>query len=272
MKQIGYAIVALLVITATCSAQGLIEPLGMAGGTMVSEIPAPYESDVINARPVRYFLGIPFGPYFFQHLGEYSPSCDCVFRTASDVDIVAGLEFSVYYPKLGFAVKAMAGYWDYSATFTQRQTRTTVISGSTLDTLIDYEKVSHVKLKYLTFTPTYAWYFPYSSVYLEGGIEIGIPLKARYDNIEKIITPGFVYPVDSTNTTTLLRERDIERDGKGKLRLGFHVGAGVDIRLSDRFYLAPQCGVSLPLTSVSSSDKTWKVLNEYVAVLLKIRL
>lgn len=229
----------------------------------------PYESDVISARPIRYFIGLALGGYAYQHLGEFSPNCDCVFSDQEKIRPLFGLEFSINYPKLGFAVRMLATFRDYSGQFQRTEFRSATIVGNNSDEQIEFRNSSNVHLQQINFLPSIAWYFPSTEAFWFTGFEIGIPLKWRYDHIEDILTEGFEY-FDGGTTTTLLSERDIP--GDGRLQFGLSTGFGVDVRLSDRFYLTPSIGITYPLLSVSTEDESWKVLSEYAYLVLKYRL
>jgi len=230
---------------------------------------APYESDVLSARPTLYLLGLGAGAYGYRHIGSFSPSCDCDFSNASGIGALGAVEFSVYYPKLGFAIKAMLSYRDYSADFTRKSSRWSVVAGDNPDVLIEYENSSHVILRYLTLTPSIAWYFPFSSVFISGGLEIAMPMENRYDHVERILTEGRTFYNGSTENV-LLEETDIP--GSGKIGLGISASIGVDIFVADWLYLTPQTGATLPITSVSSSDDSWQVTSAYALIFFKFRL
>jgi hypothetical protein len=229
----------------------------------------PYESDILSARPIRTLLGIVVGGYAWQHLGSFSPNCDCSFSGERGTSPMFGAELSVYYPKIGLAFKLLGTYHDFSAVFTQTGRGWRTVTGDHDSVLIDYERTSDVKLRYLRLAPAVAWYIPYTSAYLQAGVDVGISLKSRYNNVERLLTPGYVY-YDSTRVNTLLYDQDIQ--GTPSLRFDLSVGAGVDIYLSDRFYLTPQVGVTLPLAPVSSRQGKWRITAEYAALIVKIRL
>ena len=230
---------------------------------------APYESDILAARPIRTFIGLAFGAYAFQHQGSFSPNCDCEYGAERGTRVLVGPEFSVHYPKAGIALKGMILYRDVSATFMQRFTRRpTIVVGPDPDVLLDYERWSDVRLAYIDIMPSIAWYPVRFPIFIAGGIDIAIPVSSTYDNNERILTDGFSY-LDGTRQTVLLRESAIE--GGGDPRLDIHVSGGIDVYLSDHVYLTPQAGLILPLRSVSAHDPDWKVFTEYAVLVLKYR-
>lgn len=230
---------------------------------------APYESDILSARPVRYLVGIAPVVMPFQHLGDFSPSCDCLFSGGRDVKAAFALEFSIRYPKLGFAIKNMVAYQNLSAEFSRRSTRKSVVVGDNPDIDVAYENSSAVNLRYLAVSSSFAWYIPYTQLFLSAGLEVGFPLKKTYDHIERILTPGVSY-YNGATVTTLLPEEEIP--GADRLRIGIALGAGADIPLSTVFTITPQFGATYPLTTVTSADKDWRVLTEYGMLFFKVRL
>lgn len=237
-------------------------------GQNLSSGALPYESDILSAKPVRTWLGLGPGWYGFWHNGTFSPNCDCDFGGEKGGAPMFALDITRDYPKLGFALRALLTYYDVSAEFAYEQTRRTVIVGDQPDLDVRYKKTSNVILRYIAFTPSFAWYIPQTSMYVQGGLELGLPLKYRYDNVERILTPDLVYN-DGASQMTLLAESDIP--GGKSLRLSAALGAGADVQLSSMIMLTPQVGVNLPLTTVSSDD-SWSVTTMYGLVFLKIRL
>jgi hypothetical protein len=228
----------------------------------------PYESDILSAKPIRTWLGLGFGGYGFWHNGAFSPNCDCSFGGENGGAPMFALDVTRDYPKLGFAIRALLTYYDASAEFSYDETRRTVIVGDTPDLDVSYRKTSNVVLRYIAFTPSFAWYFPKTPLYVQGGLELGFPLKYRYDNVERILTPDLQYN-DGGTQMTLLEESDIP--GGKSVRLAVALGAGADVQLSSMIMITPQVGVNLPLTTVSSDD-SWSVTTMYGLVFLKIRL
>ena len=228
----------------------------------------PYESDILAARPVRTWLGLGVGGYGYWHDGSFSPNCNCDFGGERGGDPMFALDLSRHYPKLGFAIRAKVTYYDVSALFEYEQTRRTVQVGGKPDIDVLYHKSSDVTLRYIAFTPSFAWYPPKTSFYVQGGLEIGFPLKARYNHVETILTPDLTY-FNGENTVTLLEESDIP--GGEVVRLALAAGIGYDIQLSNRIMLTPQAGINLPLTNVSSND-SWSVKTAYGLIFLKFRL
>jgi hypothetical protein len=229
---------------------------------------APYESDILSARPIRTWLGLGVGSYGYWHQGSFSPNCDCDFGGESGWSPMFALDISRDYPKLGFAIRGLITYYDVSSLFMYEETRRSVLVGDDQDREIRYQKSSDVVLRYLTFTPSFAWYIPRSRVYVQAGLELGLPLKYRYNNVERILTEGVTYYDDLTEYV-LLEESDIP--GGKSIRLALALGAGVDVQISSAIMITPQIGFNLPLTDVSSTD-TWSVNTAYGLLFLKIRL
>ncbi|MCZ7555288.1 MAG: hypothetical protein M5R41_02645 [Bacteroidia bacterium] len=240
----------------------------LAGGQNYSSGMVPYESDILSAKPVRTWLGLGVGGYGFWHNGNFSPNCDCSFGGEKGGAPMFALDVTRDYPKLGFAIRALLTYYDVSSEFSYEETRRTVIVGDEPDQDVRYRKTSDVTLRYIAFTPSFAWYFPQTPIYVQGGLELGFPLKYRYDNVERILTPDLVYN-DGSSQMTLLAESDIP--GGKSLRLAAALGAGADLQLSSMIMITPQVGVNLPLTTVSSDD-SWSVTTVYGLLFLKIRL
>ncbi len=228
----------------------------------------PYESDVLAARPVRYFLAIGAGAMAFQHLGDYSPLCDCRFSGEKGFKPLFAVEFSIQYPRMGFSIKNMFTYQDVSAEFSRKSMRKSVVVGDNPDIDVEYLNTSNVKLKYISLITSFAWYFPYTQIFLYGGAELGYPLKANWDHVETILTKGVTYYNGDTKNI-LLPEGEIP--GGKKLRIALAVGLGFDIILSSRIYITPQLGANYPITPISSEDSDWKVVTEYGMIFLKVR-
>jgi hypothetical protein len=228
---------------------------------------APYESDILAARPVRTLLGLSLGGYAFQHLGSFSPNCTCSYEGETGARFHVGLELSRQYPKAGVAFLLALQYRDFSAIFTQGGTRIEIVQGGGEEE-ITYERTSDVKLRSLHVIPGIAWYLPTTPVYLSAGIDIGMPLRARYNNIERITSNHLFY--DGSDTHTLFPESDIP--GGTGLDLGLAIGLGMDIYLSDHVFLTPVIGATIPLSPVSSEDGSWRIMSEHAALLLKVRL
>ncbi len=237
---------------------------------------SPYESDILSARPIRYFIAIGGGVLAFQHLGDFSPNCDCFFSGEKGMRALFAAEFSVQYPKLGFAFKGQISYQDVSATFSRKTSRMSVVVGDNPDVLVDYENSSKVELTYLALATSFAWYFPYTQIFLAGGLEFGIPRIHSFDHIEKILTADRYY-YDGSTTNTLLPKEDIP--GSSHLRIGLNIGVGVDIIITSRFYITPEIGATYPFTTVTTvndplrvTHRDWKVLTERAIIFFKYRI
>jgi hypothetical protein len=230
---------------------------------------APYESDILAARPIRTWLGIGLGAYGFWHHGSFSPNCRCAFGGEDGGNVFAAAEVMVQYPKLGFALKIMASYYDASAEFSYNETRRSVQVGGLPDIDVEYHKDASVHYRWLSFMPAFAWYVPKSSLFLQAGLDVGFPLQARYNNIESIVTPDVTY-YEGGRQVTLLEESDIP--GGNDIRVALAGAIGYDIQLSSSFMFTPQIGGALPLTAVSSDDSSWKISTAYGVLFLKFRL
>lgn len=227
-----------------------------------------YESDILAARPIRYWLGLGVGAYAYMHQGTFSPSCDCEFGDGDGVRFMLAGEFRVEYPKMGFAWGVMLGYFDASAEFTREDTRSSVIVGDNPDLDVEYRNTSDVQLEWVSIRPGVSWYIPRSNFFLRGGFEVGVPLTSRYDHVERILTPGVEY-YDGATENTLLGETDIP--GGGRLRFALAASLGYDILLSPSIAITPRAGIIAPLTNVSSADN-WTVLTAHGLLMLNIRL
>lgn len=237
--------------------------------SMVDPAAPAYESDILSARPIRYWLGLGPGMYYFQHQGSFSPACNCEFRDEDGTRFSLAGEFRVEYPKLGFAWGVLVTWFDASAEFTRESSRRSVVVGGEPDVEVDYRNTSDVKLQWVSINPGVFWYVPRSMLYLRAGLELGIPIEYRYDHHEFILTPGVEYYEGGTQYT-LLEEQDIP--GGDGLRFALTAGIGYDILLSSSIAVTPRFGVALPLTTVSSTDKSWTVLTAHGLLLLSLRL
>lgn len=231
--------------------------------------PPPYESDILSARPIRYWIGLGPGALYFEHQGTYSPNCDCAFGGEDGVRFTFAGEFRVEYPKLGFAWSVLFGHADASAPFTVEETRESVVVGDEPDIDVLYRRESEVKLQWLRFNPGVFWYFPRSAFFLRGGLEIGVPLEYRYDHRESILTAGVEY-YDGTTERVLLEEQDIP--GGDRLRIALTGDVGYDFLITPSIAVSPRFGLAAPLGNVSSTDGEWKVLTAHGFLMLNLRL
>lgn len=229
----------------------------------------PYESDILAARPVRYLLGLGLGSYAFIHNGSFSPNCECEFSDQDGTRLMFAGAFRVRYPKLNIAYGVFVSYYDASAEFVYEVTRPTYVVGDHEIVDVDYRKRSDVKLQWLSITPEFSWYIPRSEFFLQLGVELGVPLEARYNHIENILTPDFYYYSGGTERV-LLEEQDIP--GGSALRIALAGSIGYDFYFTPMIGLTPRIGVTLPLTPVSSSDEGWTVLTGHALLLLNLRL
>ncbi|MCB2206407.1 hypothetical protein KQI65_16810 [bacterium] len=230
---------------------------------------APYESDILSARPVRYVLGLGPGAMYYTHDGSFSPSCDCNFSDQSDTQFHFAGEFLVQYPKLGFAYGVLVTYYDVSAEFSREEVRPSIVVGDDPPIDVEYRNTSNVTLQWLSVTPEFLWYIPRSSAFLMAGLELGFPLDARYDHIEHILTPGITY-YDGNTDNVLVEESDIP-DGT-RMRFAIALGLGYEIHLGPSVSITPHAGLNLPLTTVSSTDDSWRVTTAYGLLMLQLRL
>ena len=267
----GLALFVLLALPQSGRAQFRSEaPVSQGFVLSMDEAAAPYESDIIAARPVRQLLGLILGGYAFQHQGSFSPNCTCRFSGEKGVRPLFGIDYGIHYPKRNIALHAGLQYHDYAADFSYAQQRLTRIVGSGPDTLVDYRKYSHVRVRMWRLSPSLEWYPTRSGVFLLGGFDIGYIIAGRYDNIERIETPGFEYPPpEGGQSTAIMAERNIP--GNRRIAAGVMLGAGIDIRLSDHFILTPRVTATVPLTTVSSDDPSWTILSEQAAFILYYR-
>lgn len=246
-------------------------PVALPGSAFppVAVAPAPYESDILTARPVRWHIGLALGAGAFNHLGSFSPACDCRFEKEDGVRFLYGLEGSVHFPKMGIGARLQIEHVKADADFVRAERRRAEVVGDDPPELLDFENTSKVQLSWLAITPAMTYTLPFTSFTLWGGLEVGVPLTARYDHIERVVTPGFVYYTGET-TNTLLAESDIP-DGR-RLRLALAFGMAYDIPIIGDLSVMPRAGVTVPLTSVSSTDPTWKVMTGHLVLVLRWRL
>ncbi len=231
--------------------------------------PLPYESDILSARPVRYWFGLGPGGYYFTHQGSFSPACNCEFREEDGGRFTLGAEIRVQYPKIGIAWGLLLSYFDASARFTRSSTRLSVVAGDNPDIEVDYLNSSEVLLRWVSINPGVYWYFPRTAFFLRGGVEFGIPLEQRYDHMERILSEGVTY-YDGSTENTLLAETDIP--GGSRTRIAITAGIGYDFLVTPMFAITPRAGLSIPLTTVSSVDSDWTVLTAYGFLMFNLRL
>jgi hypothetical protein len=230
---------------------------------------APYESDILAARPVHYMFGVGPGMMWYNHGGSFSPSCDCIFDDAEDYRVHFAGELLVRYPKVGIAYGVLVSYYDVSADFTRDETRRSVVIGDDPPVDVAYRSTSNVTLRWLSITPEILWYLPRANTFLQAGLEFGISQRSRYNHIETIQTEGYTY-YDGSTENVLLEERPIP--GGDGLRLALALGAGHQFDLSPSLSLTPRAGVNLPLTAVSTADDEWRVMTAYGLLMLHFRL
>ncbi|MGB5075018.1 MAG: hypothetical protein WBQ23_12855 [Bacteroidota bacterium] len=228
-----------------------------------------YESDILSARPIRYWLGLGPGGYYFKHQGSFSPACNCEFRDQDGTRFAVAGEFRVEYPKMGFAWGIWVSYIDASAEFVRDSRRLSVVVGDNPDMEVDYHNASNVQLSWVSINPGVFWYLPRTQFFLRGGVEIGIPLDHRYDHIERILTDGVAY-YDGETEHTLLAEQDIP--GGDRLRFALTAGIGYDFYVTPSIAITPRLGAAIPLTTVSSTDDSWSVLTAYGFLMLNVRI
>jgi hypothetical protein len=248
----------------------LLFPASILAQSFNAASPVPYESDLLQARPVRWYLGVSAGLYGFHHLGSYSPNCACELSDQCGLRVFPGLELSVHFPKRNYAFALQIWYDDNSADFSSSFSAYRTVSGDKPDTLLNLKRTSNVVLRSIHVVPRIAWYPGGKKFFMTAGLDVAIPLKSRYNHVEHMLTPGFVYEESGTNETVLLPETDIP--GGSSIKCGVMLGAGIDIFLSDVLVLAPQASIVYPISSVSSKDKDWRVLTEQLVVFLKFRL
>ncbi|MBE0645658.1 MAG: hypothetical protein IH600_16380 [Bacteroidetes bacterium] len=231
--------------------------------------PSPYESDILAARPIRYWFGLGPGGYYFKHQGSFSPACNCEFRDQDGGRFTMAGEFRVQYPKLGFAWGVLVSYFDASTEFVRESTRPSIVVGGNSDVEVDYRNTSDVHLRWVSINPGFFWYFPRTQMFLRAGVEFGIPLENRYNHVERILTDGLTY-YDGNTEHTLLAESDIP--GGDRLRLAVTAGLGYDFFVTPSIAITPRAGLAIPLSTVSSVDSDWSVLTAYGFLMLNLRL
>lgn len=248
---------------------------GRLNTTQEPSEPLPYESDILSAKPIRYFIGLGLGGLIYQHTGDFIPDpevCHCVFSDYSNSRFHYAAEFSIQYPKLGFALKFLLQYQNFAGKFQYQEEYLAVLPGDNKEVLTRVEKTSNVELAYFSVTPGFAWYIPRWPIFLLGGLEVGFPTVNEYDNLEKILVPDTLSytPAGDTNKWTFLEKSGIPEVQSP--RIGLHLGLGVDIKLTERLFVTPQAGATLPFTTISSTHSSWKVTSEYGLLIFKYRL
>lgn len=105
---------------------------------------------------------------------------------------------------------------------------------------------------------------PIDNLYLLGGIELGIPITAKYDLTNQIsmIESGI------SNVQTL-ESKDVDIEDKS-MRLAIALGAGYNFDIGSGVELSPEVSFRLPLTKVSSNDNfdSWSMPQVRVGVSL----
>lgn len=230
---------------------------------------APYESDILAARPVHYLFGIGPGMMWFGHGGSFSPSCDCFFSDEDGSRVHLAGELLVRYPKVGIAYGVLVSYFDVSADFLRDETRSSVVTGDNTAVDVDYRNTSNVTLRWLSITPEFLWYFPRANTFLQAGLEFGFSQRSRYNHTETIRTEGYTY-YDGSTENVLLDESAIP--GGDGLRLALAFGVGQQIDLGPSLSLTPRAGLNIPLTAVSTADDEWRVTTAYGLLLLHLRI
>lgn len=224
---------------------------------------------VDETQPFDFWIGLGPGAEFFQHQGSFSSACDCEFSDQQGMRVTFAAEFRMEFPKHGFGWSILGGYSDASADFVREETRSgTIVTGEPSPEL-DFRKTAHVQLRWMRINPGVFWFVPSTRLFIRGGVDIGLPIEYRYDQIEQMLSEGYTY-LDGSRIRTLLAEQDIP--GGDKLRFALTAGIGYDFFLTPSIAITPRLGASIPLTAVSSTDESWSVLTAYGLLMINLRL
>ncbi len=159
----------------------------------------------------------------------------------------------------GYVLSGRLGFHSASVLFKDNRLLTSEIGApdtslaGELDASIYYLEISPM----LKFTEL----LPVENLYLLGGIELGIPISAKYDLTNSVST--------TADDLTTYSQTNQDIDGKS-MRLAIALGAGYDFEIGDGVELSPEVSFRLPLTKVSSNNNfdSWSVPQVRVGVSL----
>ncbi len=162
----------------------------------------------------------------------------------------------------GYILSGRLGFHSASVLFQDDRTSTAQTGG--VDTTLAGEFDASVYYVEISPMVKFTNLLPVDDLYLLGGLELGIPISAKYDlNNQIAMTENDINNVQTLNT----KDEDIE--GKS-LRMAIALGAGYNFEIGDGVELSPEVSFRLPLTKVSSNDNfdSWSMPQVRVGVSL----
>lgn len=220
------------------------------------------ESDPLVARELLIYdqIGGYVGPSFNSQGGTFITDCNCEFNGGAATGFAVGGMFERL-TRSRFRWGAMLGYSDKSVEgrFLEiegvSQTATSI--NRTYVVPITFRNVASVSIHQIDFTP-YVKYTAFKFLSLRGGVQASYIFASSLKHTKELLTDSVSLPNGEVARIKLEGTEDkqvVLQDGPvsdlNQLQINLMLAAGLDFKLTKKFYLSPVLQFLQPLTTVS---------------------
>jgi hypothetical protein len=232
------------------------------------------ESPALTEAPLQaplWFIGLEGGVQGVVSSGSFTAPCNCTYESgAMLVSPVSGL-FVEHVVAPAWRVEAGVRFSMYNVNYSENGTLIRYASDGG-ELRLEIERKASVRISYLSLYADAKWYAGLSGLYFSVGPDIGVFVAGTFKDQETLLTPGYVYPQNRTNTY-VYADGDFKQSYEtSTLRIGARLAAGYDLMLSSSWTLTPEAAYLLGLTPVATGHSSWKLSGVQGMLRLKVAM
>jgi hypothetical protein len=218
------------------------------------------EDDILRPVPFTLHVGPYIGGAWIASNGTFETLCQCEYSGGNGLGFQLGV-FADYPLTREVSLMATLGLRSMHPAFDKKQTRIEFIQFPPEDgdfTNVDFELETVLQMTLIELGVYGRWQLPVRGLYFAAGGEFGVVIDDNIREMERILTPGVVYDLGGGNEQESM-DGPLSRyyDDTG-YRLAAAVKLGYVIPLTETISIAPEAGLSFPLTPIVSNFQDWR--------------
>jgi len=256
--------------------KGLIVVCGLVEFCMIAGVvPAYGQRNVLESTPlaarrqyVYSLLGAYVGLANNLQNGVFSTSCDCEFTGGAGAAFTAGIIYEKYTrSELTYGVSV--GYEGRGVTSRFQEVeglmQTSPSTGRLYEVPVSFRNTAQVSLGMLTVMP-FVKYHVFKKLWLRAGPGFSLVVNDRITHDKELLTTDVMLPGGERAAVRLqdvegtsLRLEDARIADLTPFQISANLAAGLDVKVSKTFYLAPVVQYSFPFTTISGRGTNYSI-------------
>ncbi|MFZ1730644.1 MAG: hypothetical protein WBQ23_01200 [Bacteroidota bacterium] len=219
------------------------------------------EDDIL--RPVPWSMQVgPFGGAgWVISQGSFNTLCDCEYGSGSGLGLQLGA-FADYPLSGNVSILTTVGFRTMSPSYEKSEKRLeyVALSGGGDFMWVDYNRNTTLSLSMIELGVAAKWELPLKGLYVAVGPEFGWIVSDNIEETETIVTPGLTYDTSgSTKQVFMDNSLDTYYSDPVAFRLGIAGRIGYILPIHEKLAIAPELLLSVPLTPVTWTYKSWRL-------------